>query len=162
MSKPKILIVDDNNHFLEFDKEGLEELGNLEVYTARTRTERKTRLSERSYDAYILDATMAGDDVDLASWGKYDREAIEGIKLQNPFAPIIMITCHYDMRPFKEILPLYDQVIFRPGTDSEDLERIIFGAIEKKKNSPHTQIQKTDYPSGGFGYDPNFGKRSGD
>lgn len=114
-SKPKILLVDDEERFRRTTAKLLKVNG-LDVFTVGSGREAIQEVGTRSYDVIILDVRMPG---------MSGTEALKEIKKINPAVEVIMLTGHASVDMAFEIMKLgaFDY-LFKPCSIEELMDKI--------------------------------------
>ncbi len=122
MHKARILLVDDEEMFVEMLAERLEARG-LEVVKAFDGDQALERTKEGDFDVVILDVLMPGKD---------GIETLREIKNLKPLTEVIMLTGHATVQTAIEGMKLgaYDYLL-KP-TETKDLLEKIQGAYKRK------------------------------
>jgi DNA-binding NtrC family response regulator len=136
-SKPKILLVDDEERFRKTTAKLLKVNG-LDIFTAGSGREAIQEVSAKSYDVIILDVRMP----EMSG-----TEALKEIKKLKPGVEVIMLTGHASVDTAFEILKLgaYDY-LFKPCS-IEDLMDKIDRAYERKLTRERTLPGPEPIPS---------------
>jgi len=122
MHKARILIVDDEEMFVEMLAERLEARG-LEVTKSFDGEQALARIRERDFDVVILDVLMPGKD---------GVDVLRDIKQLKPLTEVIMLTGHATVDTAIQGMKLgaYDYLL-KP-TETKDLLEKIQGAYKRK------------------------------
>lgn len=133
MHRAKVLLVDDEEMFVEMLAERLEARG-LEVVKSFNGDQALERIRERDFDVVILDVLMPGKD---------GVDVLREIKQLRPLTEVIMLTGHATVdtaiRGMK--LGAYDYLL-KP-TETKDLMEKIQGAY-KRKNEQEERIRQAE------------------
>ena len=84
MERPRVLLVDDNEEFLEATEQRLE-LRDIEVHTAADGEKAVALVQQQIFDVVVLDLSMPGID---------GLEALRRIKAVQPYVQAVMLTGH--------------------------------------------------------------------
>ncbi|MBW1989230.1 MAG: response regulator [Deltaproteobacteria bacterium] len=115
MANGKVLLVDDNQEFLEILSERIANKG-LQVDTATTGPEAVKKAEEESYDAIILDLVMPGMD---------GIEVLKKMKADHPEHQVILMTGHGSVKKGVEAVKLGAlDFLEKPADISELMEKI--------------------------------------
>lgn len=120
--KPRLLIVDDEEMFLEYLSKRLINR-KYNVTTCLTGEEALERVRNHDFDVIILDVLMPGID---------GIEALREIKNLKPLTEVIMLTGHASPESGIEAMRLGAYDYFRKPCDTEDLVSKINKAYERK------------------------------
>lgn len=122
MHKARILLVDDEEMFVEMLAERLEARG-LDVAKALDGDQALERLKEKDFDVVILDVLMPGKD---------GIETLREMKNLKPLTEVIMLTGHATVQTAIDGMKLgaYDYLL-KP-TETKDLFEKIQGAYKRK------------------------------
>ncbi|MGQ9857751.1 MAG: response regulator [Thermodesulfobacteriota bacterium] len=133
MHKAKVLLVDDEEMFVEMLAQRLEARG-LEVAKAFDGDQALQRVREKDYDVVILDVLMPG---------KGGVDVLKEIKQIKPLTEVIMLTGHATVDTAIQGMKFgaYDYLL-KP-TETEDLMEKIQGA-HKRKSEQEERIRKAE------------------
>lgn len=133
MHKAKVLLVDDEEMFVEMLAQRLEARG-LEVAKAFEGDQALQRVREKDYDVVILDVLMPG---------KGGVDVLKEIKQIKPLTEVIMLTGHATVDTAIQGMKLgaYDYLL-KP-TETEDLMEKIQGA-HKRKSEQEERIRQAE------------------
>jgi DNA-binding NtrC family response regulator len=139
-SKPRVLIVDDEERF-RITLSKLLKVKGLEVKALGSGREALEELREVSYDVILLDVKMPEMD---------GVQALAEIKKQNPQLEVIMLTGHASVDVAVEIMRLGGYEYLLKPCPIEDLMDKIDAAFERKKTREARQKRvQTGEPGGG-------------
>ena len=120
--KPRILLVDDEEKFVEMLAQRLEARG-LEVGTAFSGDEALARLKEKDFDVIILDVLMPGKD---------GVDTLREIKQLKPLTEVIMLTGHATVETAINGMKLGAHDFLMKPTETKDLVDKITNAYRRK------------------------------
>ena len=123
MSKMKLLLVDDEERFLETTKKLLERKG-YQVITANNGKAAMQALHSQSVDVVILDVKMPGED---------GNTILREIKQQFPLVEVIMLTGHATIESAVDGLKCGATDYLTKPADIEEVVRKAEEAYEKRK-----------------------------
>ena len=118
----KILLVDDEQDFLDVMSERIEARG-MEVTTADSATQALEKVESGGFDAIILDLMMPGMD---------GLEALKAIKKKNPDLQVILLTGHATIEKGIEAMKLGAMDFIEKPADLDKLTQIIKKAQARK------------------------------
>lgn len=132
MANPKVLMVDDNEAFLEATSARLE-LRDLEVDTATGGTDALKLIQRQSYDVVILDLAMPGIS---------GVETLQKMKEVQPFVQVVMLTGHGSYEAALESGYSHAFKFLEKPVEVDDLTSIIYEAHEEKRRQQAVAYQK--------------------
>ena len=132
MANPKVLMVDDNEEFLEATSARLE-LRELAVDTATSGADALKLLQGKSYDVAILDLAMPGIS---------GVETLHKMKEEQPFLQVIMLTGHGSYEAALESGYSHAFKFLEKPVEVDELTSIIYEAHEEKGRQQGVAYQK--------------------
>ncbi len=118
----KILLVDDEQDFLDVMSERIEARG-MQVTTAESAVKALEQVESGSFDAIILDLMMPGMD---------GLETLKAIKKKNPALQVILLTGHATVEKGIEAMKLGAMDFIEKPADLDKLTKIIRKAQARK------------------------------
>lgn len=118
----KVLLVDDEEDFLEIMSERMQARG-MQVVTCTSADEAIEKLKTETFDAIILDFMMPGID---------GMQALKDIKAKRPESQIILLTGHATVEKGVEAMKLGAADFLEKPADIEELEKKIKAASAQR------------------------------